>query len=1139
MIDLKKLTHYLELSLASRNQPTVPLVNEQPIEHDDLVNAKVPEHVATELMAQAKKQGLVKKGDERIPVVISLLTLLVPTEVAHQFDRHCLLLVPAKMRSDGTLFYDSYKDVWVPFERLAPSATAQRMDLYVCLAADYFVRHKALQSYRERIRNEEDDWLLGLGYAKKLFDDINEILPEDLQAMRAQLIDGAELIPEDDPKGLFPYVLQNKKYAGDAYIMVYKQQHTVADPIRQVYSDLSNKLAWRSNPKSALQITSPLITPWDDGADDVTPMVDKQAVPTLYQYLQHCGDEHPKPFHAEEEFPDNPCFSIYGHVSAKQALSPSQRQAVYGVCAEKMNITGDSRPTAPILAISGPPGTGKTAVIRSIVANLLVEHAMEGKDPPIVIGLASTNQAVGNMIRAFEQSAYDNDEVIGRWLPRIVDGQVRDEALPSMGVYFPSDPDSALEQGFEVENIMKTGAYSTYSSVKEEGYILQAQEFFLSRLHHAYPESQGIEWSAIPQFLQAKISEQNQQQAKLYEAYWQCEEFQKKFVDWQDAYALCVLSEELTEEQRQKEQTRLDTVIAELESMRSPKYNTLRACLDQLRKTHPQGFSERGNLQFLSVEDYVAPIEDSLMDEKFQENFLRLQELSERTFAVRRFWLAMHYYEYGWLQACLTGEIIPEDERQLRSMDIQKRFFSQLALLFPCMVMTAFRLPKVLRTRDCGDDVPKYLFDFADLLLVDEAGQLDTAIGLAAFSFAKRAVVVGDTKQLAPIWEREHEYDQIFAKDWGISEQEWTEWQSYGLTVSSPSNLMTVASALSPWKYPESKDAGGFLLMEHFRSYEPIIQFCNELMYDGLLLSKRRRYTEPQNPLRTLNCPMVWHAVSGGVSEKNGSSRINRKEAQEIIQWVQDNYERLYKAYSEEQPGRYTRKSLLGVVTPFKDQAAVIRKSLKSLGYPDITVGTAHVLQGAECAVILFSPVYGNGEDATFIEKNKALLNVAVSRAKDCFIMFCSRDRQQQDVPPSIVNQQEEKPSKQKSVFELLETHLVGQDTVGDILKTRETESIANVKAIQEPVKSLTQWQQLGEIDPSWDVANINLILAWEGWIKNEKDQKGPTERGLRRGIVLAEKDNYTYAKYTRKGLGSVLDLLKDKNPRDRSTWSQ
>lgn len=52
------------------------------------------------------------------------------------------------------------------------------------------------------------------------------------------------------------------------------------------------------------------------------------------------------------------------------------------------------------------------------------------------------------------------------------------------------------------------------------------------------------------------------------------------------------------------------------------------------------------------------------------------------------------------------------------------------------------------------------------------------------------------------------------------------------------------------------------------------------------------------------------------------------------------------------------------------------------------SVGTVHKFQGAESPVIIFSSVYTKQTDGVFIDASASMLNVAVSRAKDHFIVF-------------------------------------------------------------------------------------------------------------------------------------------------------
>ncbi len=82
---------------------------------------------------------------------------------------------------------------------------------------------------------------------------------------------------------------------------------------------------------------------------------------------------------------------------------------------------------------------------------------------------------------------------------------------------------------------------------------------------------------------------------------------------------------------------------------------------------------------------------------------------------------------------------------------------------------------------------------------------------------------------------------------------------------------------------------------------------------------------------------------------------------------------------------------MIGVITPFKSQSILINKILKK-EIPEfakyIDVGTVHTFQGAERKIIIFSSVYGNEDGCYFINRAPNLMNVAVSRAKDSFLVF-------------------------------------------------------------------------------------------------------------------------------------------------------
>lgn len=80
----------------------------------------------------------------------------------------------------------------------------------------------------------------------------------------------------------------------------------------------------------------------------------------------------------------------------------------------------------------------------------------------------------------------------------------------------------------------------------------------------------------------------------------------------------------------------------------------------------------------------------------------------------------------------------------------------------------------------------------------------------------------------------------------------------------------------------------------------------------------------------------------------------------------------------------------VGIVTPFSCQATLIDRQFKNSGIPGLTVGTVHRLQGDERRIVIFSSVYGESDQGVrkFYDRSHNMLNVAVSRAKDCFLVF-------------------------------------------------------------------------------------------------------------------------------------------------------
>jgi superfamily I DNA and/or RNA helicase len=173
-------------------------------------------------------------------------------------------------------------------------------------------------------------------------------------------------------------------------------------------------------------------------------------------------------------------------------------------------------------------------------------------------------------------------------------------------------------------------------------------------------------------------------------------------------------------------------------------------------------------------------------------------------------------------------------------------------------------------------------------------------------------------------------------------------------------------------------------LSEHRRCVPEIIGYCNDLAYHGRLEPKRP--SEPGYPL-----PRMGYVHVQGQSQRVGGSRRNPTEAEMIAAWIAERRVFL-EALPHDSKGHSKPpiEDIVAVVTPFSAQARLIGRELGKRGINRLTVGTIHALQGGERDVVLFSSVYTCDDRGSefFFDRDKTMLNVTVSCARDSFIVF-------------------------------------------------------------------------------------------------------------------------------------------------------
>ena len=224
---------------------------------------------------------------------------------------------------------------------------------------------------------------------------------------------------------------------------------------------------------------------------------------------------------------------------------------------------------------------------------------------------------------------------------------------------------------------------------------------------------------------------------------------------------------------------------------------------------------------------------------------------------------------------------------------------------------------------------------------MDEASQVDIATGALALSCAKNVVIVGDTKQLPNVVT-----DDTRVKAEAIFDSFQVD-EGYRFTKSFLQSVLDVMPNVTQT-----------LLREHYRCHPLIIGFCNKQFYGSELVIMTKRDSE-ENPL----------SIIRSVKGNHARGTQNRRQAEEVVDIVKE----LVTSYDD-----------IGIITPYRDQAKLIRTLLDENGLPPFPVSTVHKFQGRENDVIILSTV--SNEIQEFID-DPHLLNVAVSRAKKKFIL--------------------------------------------------------------------------------------------------------------------------------------------------------
>ncbi len=584
------------------------------------------------------------------------------------------------------------------------------------------------------------------------------------------------------------------------------------------------------------------------------------------------------------------CGAFFREVSPRKLEIVEENIYPFGFNASQKAAV-DKALTNKLSIIEGPPGTGKTQTILNIIANAVIK----GESVAVV---SSNNSATKNVLDKLKKHDVD---FIAAYLGNTVNKKDfinAQKALPNMyGWQIKPEEATTIQQELKLrDNALqeKLAQQNELSVLKQELSAIKTEEKYFSQ----YIDSFGAQLEP-QEVLKIKSS-----QAAL-EMWLTCETFE--------------------------ESTKDSGIIA-----------LFKRIFEYLRFWNKKKSTIQKLLNTYSREYLIAAFQQKFYDLKISE---LNQRISNLTNDLKHFNFKSKMKEYSELSAkFFRAKLVERYAHKNRTIyDIDDLWKKSIEFIddYPVILSTTYSLRSSL-----SKDV---MYDY---VIIDESSQVDLCTGALALSCAKKAVVVGDLKQLPNVVDSEDAKatDSIFNK---YSLPEVYRYKNH--------SLLSAMTEMFP-------DAPSTLLREHYRCHPKIIEFCNKKFYDDQLIVLTEQKSKRD--------PLVLYKTTEG---NHARDRINQRQIDVI------------KSEIIPQQKLNTKDGSLGIVTPYRNQTNALQKSFDGM---NVKADTVDKFQGQENKVVILSTV--DNEISKFTD-NANRLNVAISRAAEQLIVVVNEDASLKD----------------------------------------------------------------------------------------------------------------------------------------------
>lgn len=622
--------------------------------------------------------------------------------------------------------------------------------------------------------------------------------------------------------------------------------------------------------------------------------------------------------------------------------------------------------TEDIYLIQGPPGTGKTKVITELV-NYLTEHQQS------VLLSSCSHIAVDNVLERMEKEKNIFPVRLGK----------QEDISKETQKYMPQFCKLFLQEEI------------AYRLQKHHNYEI-SEEDFEKRMRESYQkELEHIEQKIRNNKQKYQLEDYSEEELELIDEYlrlisnekkWKNEYAEKKFsfekvskqyakleAEYQTIRAKLFLYAEQEKnysiispkiyESRNLEKTMLlqqaEAVKRKMEALSLPIYESQYKIINEKYTRIVNDFIYTKNMleqkkknSKESVNAYVQRIQGGVRDtrnlikeykkkkrnmnkriKKEQMDFVRKKELLERTKHIRTEWQAY----------------LPYLDNELENIYIEL----SNVVAATCSGIASYE----------NQQFKERAYDY---VIIDEAAHCNTLDVLIPLSMGKKAILVGDQKQLYPsLQELNQERQQMSKAEKEAAREEYKKLQEICKDT-------LFAQLYEKRLHEQSKT----MLEIQYRMTEEIGTYISDTFYEGKL---KNGVGQCFCGISNIRSAVSW-MDSGDAKEEQGKNRSykNQKEMDMML------------GFLEMMDKQLTEEKSIGIICYYRLQADEIRKSISNINYNYLKVecGTIDGFQGKEKDWILINLVRTEGYTRFIEDENR--LNVAVSRARELALVVGS-----------------------------------------------------------------------------------------------------------------------------------------------------